>query len=435
MGKKSRKPKPKGNRGHRPIPGEAVNTVFGQDLAAVISPDERVIASGAERLAPAGLTKRPPRDPEPIFHIVVKDLTGKTWTIAVSGSAIIYDVKDKLQDKLGGPPATQHLLYKQRVLKDDRTLDSYEIQDNSILLVVHKFGGTWVAAEAKTPAPLLALSIYIRNQSGDITQFKVTSTVKLGKLFNAYATLNGIALTSICFLSDGLRIRGDQTPEDIDMEDGDVIDCVAVEDLQAHKAHRIVVAAAVAKAAAKALPPHETWGNPRFFRALDALHDETIIDKDDKYDFDEYWESLRKCRRVLGNVDYVLPKEQVRSMVRWVCPRNYWPRIRRRICSNCGKHSYDLSQPRLLVCDACGEGRYCSEGCQREHWAATHQKDCIGILREKMQGLRAAGWKPVGPVGVNTRSTATMMIDSVTKETMTLARAMTRVPLSPFNLV
>lgn len=110
MGKKSRKPKPKGNRGHRPIPGEAVNTVFGQDLAAVISPDERVIASGAERLAPAGLTKRPPRDPEPIFHIVVKDLTGKTWTIAVSGSAIIYDVKDKLQDKLGGPPATKHLL-------------------------------------------------------------------------------------------------------------------------------------------------------------------------------------------------------------------------------------------------------------------------------------------------------------------------------------
>ena len=34
-----------------------------------------------------------------------------------------------------------------------------------------------------------------------------------------------------------------------------------------------------------------------------------------------------------------------------------------------------LTEPRYLVCSGCGEARYCSELCQRVHWAK-HQKVC-----------------------------------------------------------
>ena len=59
---------------------------------------------------------------------------------------------------------------------------------------------------------------------GDEVWFKIKTTTKLQRLFDAYALRKGIDVGSLRFLLDGERLRGDQTPEDIDMEDGDQID-------------------------------------------------------------------------------------------------------------------------------------------------------------------------------------------------------------------
>ena len=71
----------------------------------------------------------------------------------------------------------------------------------------------------------------------------------------------------------------------------------------------------------------------------------------------------------------------MKCMMRWTRLRKYWPRLRRRICVNCGA-CIDLSKPRFLVCGGCAEGRgvgrYCSETCQAEHWP-THQDVCPRI--------------------------------------------------------
>ncbi|KAH8049155.1 Cytidylyltransferase-like protein [Aureococcus anophagefferens] len=48
-----------------------------------------------------------------------------------------------------------------------------------------------------------SLNIRIRDQTGEETFFKVKKTTKLDK-----------------------RVRGDQTPQDIDMDDGDQLDCM-----------------------------------------------------------------------------------------------------------------------------------------------------------------------------------------------------------------
>ena len=60
-----------------------------------------------------------------------------------------------------------------------------------------------------------------------------------------------------------------------------------------------------------------------------------------------------------------------------------------RICSGCGKQ-YDLSEPRLWVCGACGEARYCDEACQREHWPA-HKRECLHAWTEKVEQRLSQG--------------------------------------------
>ena len=80
-----------------------------------------------------------------------------------------------------------------------------------------------------------SLNIRIRDQTGEETFFKVKKTTKLDKVFNAYSTRKGVAATSLRFLFDGSRMRGDDmvgeirnfdgTPPD-SMEDGDQLDCM-----------------------------------------------------------------------------------------------------------------------------------------------------------------------------------------------------------------
>ena len=137
------------------------------------------------------------------------------------------------------------------------------------------------------------------------------------------------------------------------------------------RARRISIAAAVAEAAAKDIPPSETPNNnERFCNAMVVLMDAIILD-------DEAVDSLKEYA---GTLDWrVSPEESVNRIMRWPRLRKYWPRLRRRICSHCGKGTLDLSAPRLLVCGGCGQGhgvgRYCSAVCQRKHWPK-HQKNC-----------------------------------------------------------
>ena len=54
--------------------------------------------------------------------------------------------------------------------------------------------------------------------------FKCKMTTPLDKLMKAFCNRNGVAANSVRFLFDGNRINGTQTPSELDMEDGDVID-------------------------------------------------------------------------------------------------------------------------------------------------------------------------------------------------------------------
>ena len=123
---------------------------------------------------------------------------------------------------------------------------------------------------------------------------------------------------------------------------------------------------------------------PRFERAIAALMDAVSLDDDDDSNLTEY---LR------NRGTQVSSQELIKLIKRWPRIRKYYPRIRRHICSGCGKQ-YDLSEPRLRVCGECGEGRYCDEACQRAHWPE-HRGRCLKTFLEQAK-KRRSHWDPHG---------------------------------------
>lgn len=70
------------------------------------------------------------------------------------------------------------------------------------------------------------ISIRIHDQSGEDMFFKVKKTTKLEKVFIAYSQRKGFTASSVRFLFDGARVRPDQRPEELGMDDGDLLDCM-----------------------------------------------------------------------------------------------------------------------------------------------------------------------------------------------------------------
>jgi len=66
----------------------------------------------------------------------------------------------------------------------------------------------------------------VKDQSGEETFFRVKPTTKMSKVFEAYAQRKCVQSTALRFLLDGERIAADATPEKLELEDKDQIDCL-----------------------------------------------------------------------------------------------------------------------------------------------------------------------------------------------------------------
>lgn len=70
------------------------------------------------------------------------------------------------------------------------------------------------------------INIKVRDMDNNEVHFKVRPSTKFSKVFDAYCQRKALQPNAVRFLMDGERLRPDQTPEEMDMEDGDCIDAM-----------------------------------------------------------------------------------------------------------------------------------------------------------------------------------------------------------------
>ncbi|CAM8924847.1 unnamed protein product [Rhodiola kirilowii] len=70
------------------------------------------------------------------------------------------------------------------------------------------------------------INLKVKGQDGNEVFFRIKRNTQLRKLMNAYCDRQSVELNSIAFLFDGRRLRGEQTPDELEMEDGDEIDAM-----------------------------------------------------------------------------------------------------------------------------------------------------------------------------------------------------------------
>uniref|UniRef100_A0A7N0ZZ03 Small ubiquitin-related modifier n=1 Tax=Kalanchoe fedtschenkoi TaxID=63787 RepID=A0A7N0ZZ03_KALFE len=81
--------------------------------------------------------------------------------------------------------------------------------------------------EDKKPAQEgVHINLKVKGQDGNEVFFRIKRNTQLRKLMNAYCDRQSVEMNSIAFLFDGRRLRQEQTPDELEMEDGDEIDAM-----------------------------------------------------------------------------------------------------------------------------------------------------------------------------------------------------------------
>ena len=68
------------------------------------------------------------------------------------------------------------------------------------------------------------INVKVKDQKGSAVCFKMKKSIKLKKLMQTYCARNGFPQNSIRFLYEGEEIRENDTPQALNMEDGDLIE-------------------------------------------------------------------------------------------------------------------------------------------------------------------------------------------------------------------
>ncbi|OAX79089.1 hypothetical protein ACJ72_06593 [Emergomyces africanus] len=72
-------------------------------------------------------------------------------------------------------------------------------------------------------APTEHLNIKVTDNNNEVF-FKIKRTTQLKKLMEAFCSRQGKDISSVRFLFDGTRVRQDDTPDTLDMADGDTLE-------------------------------------------------------------------------------------------------------------------------------------------------------------------------------------------------------------------
>ena len=146
------------------------------------------------------------------MQLFVKTLTGKTVSIEVEEGESIEDVKAKIAEKEGIPPEQQRLIFGGQQLQDAKTLDDYDVGDDSTLHLVLRLRG--------------GMQLFVKTLTGKTVSIEVEEGESIEDVKAKIAEKEGIPPEQQRLIFGGQQLQDAKTLDDYDVGDDSTLHLV-----------------------------------------------------------------------------------------------------------------------------------------------------------------------------------------------------------------